>query len=192
MKKILLITFFAAIVISAFAFYSKSNSQEQIFSVPVPTPTPTPQDTTTKSEVKSPDGTMKLTMQKTKSVDGAISYTFFVSGPEISRFEIYSKTLAKGEMSIPLNSWAPDNKYFFISENDGGADNYFIFKATGEAFADGAEYIDFMSHYSKKMTEYSLRDVTGWDAPGLLYVRTSGPAYWFEIPSYAFYRLVQR
>lgn len=196
MKKVLLVLALAvALGIVAFVIFKADISKEPhlgLVSTPTPTPTPVPPDTVATSEVRSPDGTMKLTMQKTQKGDGPTSYSFFVSSDDVGSLEIYSKTLTTGEMSIPLNSWAPDNKHLFIIENNGAGDNYLIFKASGDNFADGARFIDFMSHYSAKMTQYALKDVTGWDAPDLLHVRTDGPAYWFELGSNAFYRLVQR
>jgi len=160
-------------------------------SAPTPSPTLAVESATTTSGVHSPDGSMKLAMKKIKNADSS-TYSFVVSGPEIESVEIYTKTLTTGEMSLPLNAWAPDNKYLFITESNGATDNYLIFKATGEEFSEGVTYIDFLSHYNEKMKQYALRDITGWDAPGLLYVRTSGPAYWFELGSNAFYQLVQR
>lgn len=197
MKKILLLAFFAAVIVGGLVFYYNPSSATPFIPTSTdPTATPTasptvPEKTITTSEVRSPDGSMKLTMKKTKNDTSAI-YSLVVSGSETPSVEIYAKTLTAGEISVPLNSWAPDNKHLFIIENDSAEDNYLIFKATGKAFANGESYIDFRSHYSEKMTEYALKDVTGWDAPDLLHVRTNGPAYWFELGSNAFYRLVQR
>lgn len=192
MKKLLLIIALAVSLGLIVPAIFKADIANEPLAASLPIPTEAPVDVTTSKEVRSPDGSMKLSMQKTLKQDGSTSYSFTVSGDSVSDLVIYSKTLTKGEMSIPQNSWAPDNKHLFIIENDGVSDNYLIFKATGEAFADGTKYIDFRSHYDKKMTEFALKDVTGWDAPYLLHVRTSGPAYWFELGSNAFYRLVQR
>lgn len=170
----------------------KNDITKEPLAAPVPTPTEAPLDVATSTHVRSPDGIMTLTIKETKKSDGTTFYSFLVSGEDADNLEIYSKTLTIGKMLLSLNSWSPDNKYLFITENNGNLDNYLIFKATGEAFADGTPYIDFGAHYSEKMTEYTLKDVTGWDGPDLLHVRTSGPAYWFEISSTAFYRLVQR
>ncbi len=204
MKKILLIAFFALIIIGGLVFYYNPSSARpfiQIAKEPAAETTFTQafnfspaveEKKITTLETRSPDGSMKLTMQKTKNTDSSTIYSFIVAGPQTPSVEIYTKTLTAGAMSVPLNAWAPDNKHFFIAEDDGVLENYLVFKATGQAFEEGAPYIDFRAHYNKKMTEFSLRDVTGWDAPDLLHVRTSGPAYWFELGSNAFYRLVQR
>ncbi|MEX2013054.1 MAG: hypothetical protein WD967_01480 [Candidatus Levyibacteriota bacterium] len=198
MKKILLLTLLAAFIVGGLAYnYYPSSTSPFIPTVKEPDSTPAsispvvPEPIVTTKEVRSPDGSMKLIMKKTKNENSAV-YSFVVSGPESENIEIYTKTLAVGEMNVPLNSWAPDNKYLFIEENDGTNTNYLIFKATGEEFLEGVAYIDFLSHYNEKMKQHTLRDVTGWDAPGLLYVRTSGPAYWFELGSNAFYQLIQR
>ncbi len=193
----MIILIVVGVMITAYVTYSSTRvgvleksiaSKEPVINI---TPTPAV-SISEREEVRSPDGSMKIIMQKTKAGNGITSYSFFVTGPETSMFEIYSKTLTTGEMSVPLNSWSPDHKYLFITENDGNVDNYLVFKSTGKVFVDGKAYIDFRSHYTLKMTEFSLKDVTGWDAPDLLHVRTSGPPYWFELGSNAFYRLVQR
>ncbi len=158
----------------------------------IPTPTPTAFVITSRTQVSSPDGTKSIIMQKDIKPGSPTLYSFYVKREEQDGVLIFSKSRNAGNMSVPSNSWSPDNKHLFIIENDGVLDNYLIFKSTGEAFIDGEAYIDFRSHYSQKMKEYSLKDVTGWDAPDLLHVRTSGPPYWFELGSNAFYRLVQR
>ncbi|MEX2007846.1 MAG: hypothetical protein WD992_03670 [Candidatus Levyibacteriota bacterium] len=192
MKKILPILVLVVVFGIAAPVVFKADISKEPLAAPMPAPTEAPLNITTSTEVRSPNGSMTLTMKETKKSDGTILYSFLASNDKTDNLEIYSKTLTRGKMSVPANSWSPDNKHLFIVENDGISDNYLIFKATGEAFADGSTYIDFKSHYNKKMTEYALKDVTGWDAPDLLHVRTSGPSYWLELGSNAFYRLVQR
>lgn len=196
MKNLFGIFIIVGLVVAAYFIYSSPKTgilkDSLAAKEPIINLTPTPVLSETENgEVHSADGSMKLFMKRIKTA-GSSTYTFSVSGKEINNPSIFIRTLINGEMSLPANSWSPDNKHFFIAENDGVSDNYLIFKATGEAFADGAAYIDFKSHYALKMKEFTLRDVTGWDAPDLLHVRTSGPAFWFELGSNAFYRLVQR
>lgn len=196
--KVLTILIVVGVIGTAYVTYSSkkigvlqkslASKEPAVTKTPIPSLHPT---ATVVTEVHSADGSMNLLMKKVSN-EGSSSYSFFVTGGELNDLLIFSKTLTTGEMSVPLNSWAPDNKHFFIIENNDVLDNYLVFKSTGEAFADGTVYIDFKSHYALKMKEFTLRDVTGWDAPDLLHVRTSGPAYWFELGSNAFYRLVQR
>ena len=150
------------------------------------------------TEVHSPDGKMKIAMLETLNGEIA-SYVFSVS--DISgggNIEIFSKILPNAKMDLPKNSFSPDNKFFFIKEIGPTATNYFVFKATGEAFSEGEQFIDVMPLFVAKNTGFELSDVTGWASPTLLYLLTksntgeSGPTYWLEIPSLAIIRLADR
>src|SRR6266852_2477394 len=64
------------------------------------------------AETLSGDGKMKLTMKSQERLDGTNVYSFFVSdflGKENKL--LFSKTVSKGTMELPRNSWAPDNKF---------------------------------------------------------------------------------
>ena len=152
-----------------------------------------------RSEVRSPDGKMKLIMKKTTSGDNT-AYSFSVSGTEEDlRKTVFARTvLTGGSMEMSPNAWSPDNKYFFITEKSGSEVNYFTFRADGEAFSGEKKYIDVAPLFVAKDTGYELYDVTGWASPTLIYLLSksksgeSGPTYWLEIPSLAIIRPARR
>lgn len=123
-------------------------------------------------------------------------YDFSVA--EIGKGEsvhLYSKTVSLGHMELPFNSWSPDDKYVFVSENTGGIKRFYVFKANGETFSNGEEYIDVIPKFESANTGLKLENVTGWDSENLLHISTllengeKGPGFWFEIPSKAIIRL---
>jgi hypothetical protein len=173
---------------------------------PVPTPTPYPDIVTIQSqdevreasEVRTPDGKVKLIMEKTATGDSAY-YSFSVQEEDRAKNEIFSKTVPSNiSFEMSPNAWSPDNKYFFIIEKSGDSTNYFVFRADGEYFQEEEQYINVLPVFNAKDTGYSLLKVTGWASPALLYLLTGserggkGPAYWFEIPSKAVIRLADR
>lgn len=169
-----------------------SNSKTtHISSAPITTPTPEPIKDV---QINSADGSMKIVMKKTSVGGDRISYSFFIS--EISGNSeklIFTKALSLGSaMSIPQNTWSPDNKYLFLKENDGAFSSFFVFKADGQNFSDGSAYINITDLYIKRGITYSLKDVTGWDSDTLLHVLTSGPSFWFEVPSSSFIQLATK
>lgn len=153
-----------------------------------------------KTEIHSPDGTMKVVMNKTIKNQTLANYTFSVS--EVSGANekiIFSKTPDENQaIQIPVNSWSPDNKYLFLKENDKSYLSFMVFKANGESFADGKEYIDVVPLFDEKKFGYNLSDITGWDSNILLHIftvnenGTKGPSYWFDVEGKIFYILGSR
>lgn len=192
MKKILFVVLFGILlgVISYIYLDQKKSVQAVKEPVVAATATPTPEIPVSTTEVHSADGEMKIFMKKTGTIPA--TFDFYVTGDGLDNTLVYSKTLTDSYFTIPANSWSPDNKYFFIKENDSTSSSYFLFKEKGDSFIDGSSYIDISEIFSKKLINYSLKDVTGWDAPGLLHVLTSGPSFWFDIGSEAFLQLVTR
>lgn len=149
------------------------------------------------SDVHSGDGKKKLIMKAQVNKDGTTSYTFTsadIGGTVVH--PVYTKTVAKDTvMSIPANSWTPDNKLLFIQENGPSGVNYYVFHGDGTPFADGSLYIDVRPVFEARETGYALRTATGWASETLLIIYTSkedgtsGPHYWLEIPSKAVMQL---
>ncbi|OGD62162.1 hypothetical protein A2160_01250 [Candidatus Beckwithbacteria bacterium RBG_13_42_9] len=148
-----------------------------------------------RSEIRSGDGTVTLISKVESKPDQSQDYSFFVanlSGNDQTERLIFTRTLAAGgNISLPGNSWSPDNKYLFLKEKDQtGSINFLVLKASGEAFADGEQYLDVISQFSQKMPGYLLQDATGWASPTLLNITTmtengtkKGPSYWLEVTS---------
>lgn len=174
-----------------FAVYVSQKTVVQAVKEPVAivTETPTPAAEVSSSEVHSADGEVKVIMKKTGVLPA--SFEFTVSGNDLDTKVVYSQSLTDSYFSVPANSWSPDNKYFFIRKNTATESSYLVFKATGENFLDGSKYVDISDLFSRKVKNYDLKEVTGWDAPGLLHVLTNGPTFWFDLGSRAFLQLVR-
>lgn len=145
----------------------------------------------------SPDGTRKVVMKVTRNSDNTSTYNFSTADEDSGNEQyIFSKTLNSSDsMTIPFNTWSPDNKYFFIQENVGNNKSVFAFKATGEAFSDTENYLDVTDLLSKRNTGNNFAEATGWASESLIIINTTkqdntkGPSYWFEIPSNAVIQL---
>ncbi|MBI3379272.1 hypothetical protein HY029_00795 [Candidatus Gottesmanbacteria bacterium] len=204
--KVFISTFIIAIFAVVFTI-QLSNTSSMLFNrfsfantiLPVPTLVPIKEASKT-SEVHSPDGKMKIVMDKTTRPQALANYTITVS--EISGTNkkiILSRTLGENQsIQIPDNSWSPDNKYLFLKETDKDKVSFFVFKSTGESFADGKQYIDVVPLFENKKYEYKLSDITGWDSNNLLHVYTvkgdgtKGPSFWFDVEGKNFYILASR
>jgi hypothetical protein len=156
-------------------------------SLPTTPPTPTisfQQTTTTDSQI-SPDGTHKVVLKTIQNQD--LSKTYEVSVDDGSVF--YTKTLGANEtITLPFNSWEPQNRYFFIQENLGGGPKILVFTADGSAFGDGEPYLDLTDAYSKLGSSYSYDAATGWAGYNIIVINTKaedgsqGTSYWYELP----------
>lgn len=188
---------FAALLSMLFVMQgNNSNRQFRIVTPlatqPEPTTAPIPPESTVMQI--SPDGTRNVVMKTTHNKDETATYAVFsANGAGEKRNLIYAQTLSRGEsMSIPFNTWSPDNNYFFIKKNN---DTVLAFKASGEAFADGSQYLDVTDIFKKRGTGYNYADATGWASETLIIVNTTkedntkGPSYWFEVPSKAVIQL---
>ncbi len=158
---------------------------------PIPTPTPQPELT----EVSSPVGSAKIIGKKVSLASGSTSYTFSSQIDNAAPGTIFVKVAGPGEeYMLAPNGWSPDNRFVFVLHRQQGKLGAFVFRGTGEPFADGLIYHDVGALFVEAKTEYIIRDITGWDAPGLMHVTTNsatgrGPSYWFEVDSSSFIQL---
>lgn len=147
-------------------------------------PSPAPKSSEQISEVLSPDGKLTLITEK-KTTGENVAHSFTIVNEDGSRFLLFSKTLPKtSEVSVPFNTFSPDNSSIFIIEND----NFHVYN-----ISDGTS-INISDLFSQKLPELSLLDITGWAAPGLLIANTQNDegvkrSYWFEVPSQNFIQL---
>lgn len=146
-------------------------------------------------EVLSVDGNQKLIMKKASLPDGSSDYVFYVADNSGQRLLFTKPVGPAGSLTLPPNSWSPDNKYLFLVETLDGSTLYLVFKASGEKFADGQAYLEVSSLFAKNKTGYQIKDVTGWDSSNLMHVLTvteqkaNGPKYWFDVDSRVFLQL---
>jgi len=142
----------------------------------------------------SSDGEKKVIMKTTNNNTGTLTYVFSTAdGSGDYEKEIYTTTLSAEEtMSIPFNTWSPDNKYLFIQKGDRG---FMVFKDSGEAFSDGQLFLDLTDLFAQRKTGHNLSEATGWGSETLIIINTAGegeakgPSYWFEVPSKAIIQL---
>lgn len=144
----------------------------------------------------SPDGEKTLIMDRQKKGD-EIKYSFYISdASDESKEFVYAKEIpSSGNMSIPYNSWSPDNKYFFLKESGVAQENYHVFFASGENFPDFKQYLNVQELFEKNIDGYEITEVTGWADPILLLVNTKETdgekkvSFWFNVTNQSFIRL---
>lgn len=170
--------------------------------LPSPSPSAVPKFTT--NFWPSPDGKKTLVMKTLRGSSEVTTYSFFVttSATESGK-QIFSRTANRNTtLSIPFNTWSPNNQYFFIQERVGTESGALVFKTTGEAFAGttgktaAQPFLDIATLFKEKKSGYDLKEVTGWAAPTLLIVNTkligtgaNGPSFWFDISRKSLIRL---
>jgi hypothetical protein len=132
------------------------------------------------SSVDSPDGKKTLTM-KTQVNETSKTYSFY-SGTEL----LFSKTLMDGKMSIPLNSWSPDNKYTYVIENVGEEVQYYLLP----------QQLNISQLFREKNPDYKLQEITGWGGVNLLIVNANDGkndvSMWFDVGTKGFIKLSNR
>lgn len=149
-----------------------------------------------KKEVRSGDGLMKLLGTSRVLPDGRTEYEFQVVDAEGRGWTVLKKVAAAGGgMEIPFNSWSPDNKQFFVLENDGTRINYLVFKANGAAYSSGVGFLNVTEYWLTSKNDFAVRTISGWAGNDLLVVKTDnkdgskGPSFWFVVSSHGFLRL---
>ncbi len=160
--------------------------------IPTPPPIPKPQVT---SQI-SPDGTRLLTMTVTTNKDLTKTYTFVTSDAGGSNQQtIYTVTYTADPMSIPFNTWSPDNKYVFLTHSTSSGTEALVMKATGQPLTDTEPTFNAATIFNAKNTGNVYKETTGWASETLLISNTTlqdgskGPSYWLEIPSKAIIQL---
>lgn len=192
-----------AIGISLLILMQRGNSttNQRVFSATLPgisalEPTPTTSAILV-TDIDSPDGKKTLTVKKQQQKDLSTTYSYATSSKsEAQKQQIFTKTEPLSQtLSVPYNTWAPDDAYFFLKESMSTSHNYFVFNASGSLFPNNAKYINVQEVFSQKLPHYTIEDVTGWAAPDLLIVNTKtedgkqGPSFWFVISTQAFLQL---
>lgn len=146
-------------------------------------------------EVRSGDGKAKLVGIVRGSTGGGISYTIKVISGGSER-ELFSRVVESGSaIDIPFNSWSPDNKQFFLEENDGQTVRYLVYREDGGKYGGEREYLNINEDWAKSKNDHVIDGVTGWEGNDLLRVTTNngdgtnGPSFWFVVSSQKFLRL---
>lgn len=188
----------AAIVGVVIAVTANHSPRPRItFSVPVmdtsqtfPSLDPAPKEVT--SQV-SPDGTQKVTMTVVTNRDNSKAYTVTTSNlQDGDKKIIYTTTLpATDSMTIPFNTWSPDNNYILLKHVMSQKTDVLVLRADGQALPDGKYYDNVTDIFLAKNTGSTYEDTTGWASETLLIINTKsqdgskGPSYWEEVPTQA-------
>ncbi len=164
-------------------------------SSPIPTPLniPKPQVTTQ----FSPDGTKLLTQTVTTNKDLAKTFTYSTSDADGSNQRtIYTNSSgASATMSIPFNTWSPDDKYVFLAKNSFSGNEAVVLRADGQQITETDANFNVRTIFDAKNTGNVYDETTGWASETLLIINTTlqdgtkGPSYWLEIPSKAIIQL---
>lgn len=180
---------------------STTNTRDEItgdknlFVLPSPTADSFPQDFTV-SQI-SPDGTKKVVLQTAFNVDNTKTYVLTTEdGDGNNLHNIFTKTLGNDSaISIPFNTWAPDNKYFFVHEKNADDTNIMVFKADGSIFNEEEPFLDLTGTFRQRISNYNFQEATGWGGYSLIVFNTlkldgeQGSSFWFEAPSKAVIQL---
>lgn len=149
-----------------------------------PTVAFTPTGSTT-SQISS-DGTRTVVLNTITNKDSSTTYN--VSTDNNTQV-IFSKTLPSGSsISIPYNTWSPDNTYFFIQENDGTQTIIMVFNGNGQTFANGQSFLDLTGVFAQDEPDALFAAATGWASDNLIIILTKNPdgsestSYWFGVP----------
>jgi len=196
LRKVELESIFLISIVAALSLFFVVQRNNKGVSVPIvsinsPLAKPDPQQNVF-SQI-SPDGTKEVIMKIARNSDDTSAYSFYTAdGSGANEKYIFEKMLEKEEgMTIPYNTWSPNNQYFFIEENAKEGKSIFAFKADGEAFSEGEVYFDVTDLFKKKDTGNNFSEATGWASESLIIINTTkedgskGPSYWFEVPSKA-------
>lgn len=192
--------------IAGVVFAVSSNHKPNIsysFSVPVietsqnPISILNPVPTTKTSSQISPDGTKILKMTTITNKDTTTTYSLIASNSDgQNQQSIYATTLPSTEsITIPFNTWSPDNKYVFIQHNILNGSEALVMDASGKPLVQGEQYFNAASLFTAKSTGNTYQEATGWASETLLIINTlqqdgsKGPSYWLEIPSKAIIQL---
>jgi len=159
-----------------------------------------PSPTVERQSQISPDGAKNVIMQITTNNNDTKTYAFFMQNTsDNSQKLIFTNTLpTSSSMSLPFNTFSPDNKYFFIQQNTSDGGKVFAFLTSGDSFANGQLYDDITNIFSKKITQYTFDRATGWASETLIIVNTKnqdgskGPSFWVELPSTAVIQLASQ
>lgn len=145
------------------------------------------------SNIVSPDGKSVLTVKERK--DG----TNTIWTVAIDNTLVFSESLPENmSVTIPFNTFSPDNKFIFLNESSNGNESYIILASNGKPIHQNGENLEITKYFYAKYPNYKITDVTGWASPSLLVVNTDkvaggiGPSFWFDVSSKSFIQLSTR
>lgn len=113
--------------------------------------------------------------------------------------QIYKETLAQGNsITVPYNTFSPDNKYVFLQKTEANATSYFVLRTDGTPMEKDGQILDFLNLFNEKYPDFKVTDVTGWGGMGLIVMNTNkqngekGPSFWYDVSGKTFIQLSTR
>lgn len=183
LSKILILS---GLIISLVGVIMALESHKQPPDAPLDIPPVVEAQTQPQTSVVSPDGKFSLILR-----GDSLSLTNLLDN---TRKELSIKTASSSsELTIPANTFSPDDKYIFLKQLDLGQANYFALR-----IADTSKIMDISSLFVAKYPDFVITDVTGWGGMGLIVVNTDkvgggiGPSFWFDVYTQSFIRLSTR
>jgi hypothetical protein len=167
---------------------TQDNTDDSLVVLPSPTVSiPKPQTT---SQI-SPDGRKLLTMTQTTNQDKTKNYSIVASDADGGNEQtIYTASAsAKASMSIPFNTWSPDDKFVFVNRTDNAGTSAIIMRADGAPLTSSSQTFDAKALFDARNTGNNYQEATGWASETLVIINTvresgdKGPSYWLEVPS---------
>lgn len=151
------------------------------------------------TSVISPNSKSTLTMNEKKKQDTTL-YSFLIKDlANNTQKEIFTATVPlTTTLSIPYNTFSPDNKYLFLKEENSGQANYFVLATSKETGTQDNKTLNISDMFAAKFTNFKITEVTGWGGPTLVVINTDkedgslGPSFWFDVSSHAFIQLSTR
>lgn len=145
------------------------------------------------TSVGSPDGKFTL-VEKSVKGGGGVTYTFSVSGKDIFITTVDPAVT----ISIPGNTWSPDDKYVFLKEAGLTGVEFFALSATTASTDQNNQTANITDLFAKKYPDLTIQDATGWGGINLIVFNTlksdgsRGSSFWFEMPDHAIIQLSTR
>ncbi|OGK54756.1 hypothetical protein A3H78_05705 [Candidatus Roizmanbacteria bacterium RIFCSPLOWO2_02_FULL_36_11] len=201
-RKSILISLIILIIGVSLVFLAKQSYkvESRAFSALHDSPTPNPtiivSNAVQETIMDSPDGKMTLKMESQQQGD-YVEYSFYTSSKSVptKQYIFSKKEIVSDSISIPYNTWSPNNSYLFLKESTPVVNDYYVFFASGKNFTDNSQYLDIQELFAQRVTGYTILDVTGWAAPNLLIVNTKANqgerkvSFWFNVASKTFTQL---
>src|SRR3989304_9258457 len=105
-----------------------------------------------KVDILSPDGKATLTVKNIREASGLVSQTFYISSDAdktpIKIFE--KKSNPENLVTVPDNTFSPDNKRLFLKYEEGGTTRYIVMRTDGKDIKEGSQTVEIESLFSAK------------------------------------------
>lgn len=188
-----------ALVIVGSVKVQNGTPENQSYAYVKPTPTIMVPEKPSQYEVLSPDGKYLLTMETLKN-DESIKQSFSVKAVEDdTSVKIFDrKSSLNDPVTIPYNSFSPNNKYIMLLINDTEKLTHIVLRTDGKDITEGQKYAEIEKNFYGKYSDFDITDVTGWGGYSLVVVNTNnkdgkvGPSFWFDLSNLSFIHLSTR